>query len=229
MTLDLYSWATPNGHKVHILMEELDVPYKMHPVDIFSGEQFSDSFGALTLNRRIPVLVDSDGKSPLPIFESGAIMLHLAEKFQRFIPTDTAGRSSTIQWLMWQMAGLGPMLGQGQHFWTYAREKYPYSIDRYTKEGDRLLQVMEKQLSDKEYLAGDYSIADMACFPWVRIHKLANLTLEDKPNLKRWYGDIRARPAVDRGLALLREHLTGVPNTDSAHDVMFGKTQFLKR
>lgn len=226
---DVYSWATPNGHKVHILLEELGIDYNLIPVNIFEGEQFSEEFGEINPNRRIPALVDNDYEEPLPIFETGAIMLHLAEKHERFIGQGVSGRSRVIQWLMWQMAGLGPMLGQGQHFHFYAREKHPYSIDRYTNEGERLLLVMERQLEKSPFLAEEYSIADMACFPWVRIHKLANLSLEDKPNLRRWYGDIRGRPAVDRALALLREHLTGVPDTDAAHDVMFGKTQFEKR
>jgi GST-like protein len=172
--------------------------------------------------------VDTQGPdgAPLRIFESGAILIHLAEKFGGFLPAAARGRSEAIQWLMWQMAGLGPMLGQGQHFSQYAKEKYPYAIDRYTNEGQRLLSVMDRHLAEHEYLADEYSIADIACFPWIRIHKLANLSIESCPNLKRWYGVIRKRPAVERGLNLLREHLTGVPKTETAHEVMFGKTQF---
>ncbi len=231
MALELYTWATPNGHKAQIMLEELGVDYELRPVNIFDGEQFAEGFGRINPNRRIPVLVDSSlpGEPPLPVFESGAILLYLAEKYDRFLPGSTRGRSEAIQWLMWQMGGLGPMLGQGQHFWSYAREKYPYSIERYTKEGRRLLEVMETQLAEREFMAGEYSIADIACFPWVRIHKLANLSIEDLPNLRRWYGAIRTRPAVDRGMNILRDQLTGVPNTDRAHDVMFGKTQFTKR
>jgi len=231
MGLELYTWATPNGHKVQIMLEELGVDYILCPVNIFEGEQFGDWFAEISPNRRIPALVDSTapGEPPLAIFESGAILLHLAETFGRFIPQDRPGRSATIQWLMWQMAGLGPMLGQGQHFYTYARERHPYAIDRYTREGDRLLAVMEARLADREFLADDYSIADMACFPWVRIHKLANLSLDEFPHLRRWYGTIRKRPAVERGLSILRDHLTGVPDTDKAHDVMFGATQYRPR
>jgi GST-like protein len=228
VTLDLYTWATPNGHKPQILLEELGVLYTLKPVDIFKGEQLTEEFRQLNPNRRIPVLVDSDDPSepPLCVFESGAILLHLADKFGKFIPTSRRGRSVVVQWLIWQMSGLGPMLGQGQHFFTYATEKHPYSIDRYAKEGQRLLAVMDRHLQEHEFLADEYSIADIACFPWVRIHKLANCSIESLSNLKRWYGAIRTRPAVNRGLNVLREHLTGVPNTAEAHDVMFGKTQF---
>ncbi len=231
MTLQLYTWPTPNGHKAQIMLEELGVAYELCPVNIFEGEQFSDAYRKINPNRRIPALVDATDPSgpPLCVFESGAILLHLAEKYGRFIPAHAQGRMAAIQWLMWQVGGLGPMLGQGQHFWTYAKEKHPYSISRYTKEGERLLAVMEDHLGAHEFLADDYSIADIACFPWVRIHKLANLSLEGMPNLQRWYGAIRGRPAVKRGLDILRNHLTGVPNTERAHDVMFGKSQFSKR
>jgi GSH-dependent disulfide-bond oxidoreductase len=227
MTLSLYTWATPNGHKPQILLEELAVPYEVKAVNIFTGEQLTDEFRQINPNRRIPALVDTlDGNEPpLRIFESGAILLYLAEKFQRFLPTSARGRYEAINWVMWQMGSLGPMLGQGQHFWTYAADKHPYSIERYTKEGYRLLEVMDWQLSSREYLAGEYSIADIACFPWVRIHKLANLSIERLSNLARWYGAVRKRPAVGRGLEILRDHLTGVPNTKEAHDIVFGKSQ----
>jgi GST-like protein len=228
VTLELYTWATPNGHKPQIMLEELGVPYTLKPVNIFKGEQFTEEFRRINPNRRIPVLLDMSqaDDAPLRVFESGAILLHLAEKFGRFLPSTARGRSEAISWLMWQMAGLGPMLGQGQHFWTYAKEKHPYSVDRYTKEGHRLLAVMDRHLAEHEFLADDYSIADIACFPWVRIHKLANLNIKELANLKRWFGTIRRRPAVERGLDLLREHLTGVPNTEAAHEVMFGKAQY---
>jgi GSH-dependent disulfide-bond oxidoreductase len=228
VTLELYSWPTPNGHKPQIMLEELGVPYSLEPVDIFKGAQLTEEFRRINPNRRIPVLIDATnaGEPPLRIFESGAILLHLAEKFGRFLPPTARGRSEAIQWLMWQMGGLGPMVGQAQHFWTYATEKHQYSIDRYTREGQRLLGVMDRHLAHHEFLAGEYSIADMACFPWVRVHKLANLSIEALPNVRRWYGTIRNRPAVNRGLNIMREHLTGVPNTAAAHEVMFGKTQF---
>jgi GSH-dependent disulfide-bond oxidoreductase len=228
MTLELYTWATPNGHKPQILFEELGVPYTLKPVNIFKGEQLTEEFRRINPNRRIPVLLDKTGSdvAPLRIFESGAILLHLAEKFGRFLPATAHGRSEAISWLMWQMGGLGPMVGQSQHFWSYAKEKHPYSIDRYTKEGRRLLGVMDRHLVEHDFLADEYSIADIACFPWVRIHKLANLTIEEYPHLKRWYAAIRQRPAVERGLAVLREHLTGVPNTEAAHEIMFGEIQF---
>jgi GSH-dependent disulfide-bond oxidoreductase len=228
MALELYTWATPNGHKPQILLEELAVSYEIKPVNIFAGEQLTEAFRRINPNRRIPALVDTDGPDgkPLPVFESGAILLHLAEKYGRFLTSSPRGRSEAIQWLMWQMAGLGPMVGQGQHFWSYAKEKHPYSIDRYTKEGQRLLSVMDRHLRKHEFLADEYSIADIACFPWVRIHKLANLTIEGLPHLQRWYGAIRCRPAVDRGLDVLRKHLTGIPDTASAREIMFGETQY---
>lgn len=228
MDFELYTWATPNGHKVHIMFEELGVRYDLKPVNIFKGEQLTEAFAAINPNRRIPVLIDRSvpGERPMRVFESGAILLHLAEKFGQLLPRSKHGRSEAIQWLMWQMAGLGPMLGQGQHFFTYATEKHPYAIERYSKEGRRLLTVMDRQLAEHEYLADEYSIADIACFPWVRIHKLANASMEGLEHLKRWYGAIRTRPAVGRGLEVLREYLTGVPNTKEAHDVMFGAKQF---
>jgi GST-like protein len=227
MALKIYSWATPNGQKVHILLEELGIPYELHPVNIFQGEQMTEDFRAVNPNRRIPAMVDEDAEGgPLRVFESGAMLLYLATKHAAFLPADPAGRWEAIAWLMWQMGGLGPMLGQGQHFHTYASEKHPYSIERYTNEGHRLLGVMERRLADHEYLAGSYSIADMACFPWVRIHKLANLSLEQLPNVRRWYGAIRSRPAVERGMEILRQHLTGVPREEKAREVMFGATQF---
>jgi GSH-dependent disulfide-bond oxidoreductase len=228
VTLQLYTWATPNGHKPQILLAELEVEYEIKPVNIFKGEQLTEMFRQINPNRQIPVLVDNTGAdaAPLRVFESGAIPLHLAEKFGRFLPASVRGRSEAIQWLMWQIAGLGPVLGQGQHFWSYAKEKQAYAIDRYTKEGQRLLSVMDRHLQEHEYLADDYSIADIACFPWVRIHELANLSLDSCPNLQRWYGAVRRRPAVERGLNILREHLSGVPGTAEAHEVMFGETQF---
>ncbi len=231
MTLELYTWATPNGHKPQILLEELGVPYRIVPVDIFKGAQMTPEFFAINPNRRIPALLDhvEEGSKPVRVFESGAILLYLAEKFGRFLPADRHLRQEAINWLMWQMAGLGPMLGQGQHFWTYAAEKHPYAIDRYTNEGGRLLAVMDAHLARHEYLADEYSIADIACFPWVRIHKLANLSLDEFAHVRRWYGDIRGRPAVQRGLDLLRQHLTGVPDEKEAREIMFGATQFQRR
>jgi GST-like protein len=227
MTLKLYTWATPNGQKVHITLEELGLAYELKPVNIFEGEQMQDAFKAITPNRRIPVLVDTDAPGgPLRIMESGAIMLYLADKHGQLIPQDTHGRWQAIQWLMWQMGGLGPMMGQAQHFFHYAMDKHPYAIARYTNEAGRLLAVMDAELAQREFLAGDYSIADIACFPWVRIHKLAGQSLDNFAHVRRWYGAIRTRPAVDRGMAVLREHLTGVPRTQEAHDIMFGSRQF---
>lgn len=228
MSFALYTWATPNGHKPQIMLEELGVPYEVKPVNIFKGEQMADEFRQINPNRRIPVLIDGseEYQPPLRVFESGAILLHLAEKFGRFLPKSARGRSEAIQWLMWQMGGLGPMFGQAQHFCTYATEKYPYSMERYSKEASRLCEVMDWHLGQREYLADEYSIADIACFPWVRVHKMAHVSIEAFPHLARWYGAIRNRPAVDRGLGVLRDQLTGVPRTKEAHDIMFGETQF---
>lgn len=231
MTIELYTWATPNGHKPQIMLEELGVPYDLKPINIFKGEQFSDAFYAINPNRRIPVLIDRTvaEEPPLRVFESGAILLYLAEKYDRFLPKNARGRAEAISWLMWQMGGLGPMVGQGQHFWTYADEKHEYAIKRYTNEGHRLLAVMDRHLAEHEYLADKYSIADIACMPWVRVHKLANLSTEDFSNVRRWYGDVRKRPAVERGMNILRENLTGVPNEAEAHEIMFGDTQYRRR
>ena len=191
------------------------MPYAVRPVNIFAGEHLADAFGQINPNRRIPALVDR-GRPDGPVqrvFESGAILLYLAEKYGQFLPPTAEGRFEAIQWLMWQMAGLGPILGQAQHFWTYAKDKHPYSIDRYTKEGRRLFSVMDRHLAAHEFLADSYSIADIACFPWVRIHKLANLSLEDFPHLRRWYGAIWTRPAVERGL----KNLAREPDRRAGH------------
>ncbi|MCB1514264.1 MAG: glutathione S-transferase N-terminal domain-containing protein [Hyphomicrobiaceae bacterium] len=197
--IDLYYWTTPNGHKITIFLEEAGLPYEIKPIDINAGQQFKPEFLEISPNNRIPAIVDhapADGGKPLSLFESGAILLYLAEKTGGFLPSDLRGRTETLQWLFWQMGGLGPMAGQNHHFRLFAPEKIDYAIDRYVKETARLYGVMDKQLAQHEYLAGDYSIADMACFPWIVPYERQAQKLTDFPNLKRWFDAMRARPAV---------------------------------
>ena len=197
--LELLTSETPNGWKVAIMLEELGVPYKVTPISLSDRVQREDWYIALNPNGRIPTLVDHD-EDDFAIFESGAILIYLAEKFGRFLPTDVKGRSRVIQWLMWQMSGLGPMMGQATVFNRYFAEKLPSVIDRYVRESRRLLEVMDAQLANNEYLAGDYSIADIACFPWVRGYDWACVDIGGLDNLKRWFDAIAERPAVQRGL-----------------------------
>ncbi|MFA5966481.1 MAG: glutathione S-transferase N-terminal domain-containing protein [Sphingomonas sp.] len=197
--LELLTSETPNGWKVAILLEELGVPYKVTPISLTNRVQKEDWYVALNPNGRIPTLIDHDD-GDFAIFESGAIMIYLAEKFGRFLPRDVHGRSRVIQWLMWQMSGLGPMMGQATVFNRYFDEKLPKVIDRYVRESRRLFEVMDRRLADNRYLAGDYSIADIACFPWVRGHEWAQVPMDGFDHLLRWYDEIGARPAVQRGL-----------------------------
>ncbi|MGK4007602.1 glutathione S-transferase N-terminal domain-containing protein [Sorangium sp. So ce1036] len=225
--IDLYYWPTPNGWKVSILLEELGLPYKVIPVNIGRGEQFKPEFLAISPNNRMPAIVDHDpegGGAPVSVFESGAILLYLAEKSGKLIPSDVRGRYEVIQWLMWQMGGLGPMSGQAGHFRQYAQEKIPYAIDRYTNEVRRLYGVMDKRLADRPYLAGEYSIADIASFPWAKLHEMYGWQLDDLPNLRRWIEAVRARPAVERGLAVGSELRNQSPALDEeARKWLFGK------
>ena len=226
--ITLYTWPTPNGQKVQILLEELGLEYEVRPVNIITGDQFAPDYLALNPNNKVPTIVDPDGPEgrPFTVFETGAILLYLAERHRRFLPPNPGSRSEVIQWLMWQMGGLGPMLGQAQHFHSYAKEKVPYAISRYTREGRRLLEVMEKRLADRAYLVDSYSIADIACFPWVRVHKMANQTIDDLPNVSRWYSTIRERPAVGAGLAVLRENWVSVITSNRAKETLFGDAQY---
>lgn len=204
--IELYYWATPNGHKVTMLLEETGLPYRVHPVNISTGEQFDPAFLAIAPNNRIPAVVDTapqDHGAPLSLFESGAILLYLAEKTGQFIPSDLRGRAEVLQWLFWQMGGLGPMAGQNHHFVGYAPEQVPYAIRRYVNETARLYGVMNKRLADRAYLAGDaYSIADMAAYPWVVPHERQQQDLNDFPHLQRWFEAIGARPATIRAYAV---------------------------
>ena len=202
--IDFYTWTTPNGRKVSIMLEECGLPYRVHKVDIGKGEQFRPEFLAINPNNRIPAIVDADGPEgkPFPLFESGAILVYLAGKTGRFLPESTAGKYVALQWLMFQMGGVGPMFGQAHHFLRAAPEPVPYGIKRYTDETRRLYGVLDKRLGEAPFLAGEYSIADMATFPWVARHEWHKVALGDFPNVKRWYDTIALRPAVVRGMAV---------------------------
>ncbi|ROL63912.1 thiol:disulfide oxidoreductase [Pseudomonas chlororaphis] len=207
--IDLYYWTTPNGHKISLFLEEAGLPYKLHPVNISQGEQFKPEFLKIAPNNRIPAIVDQqpdDGGAPLSLFESGAILLYLAEKTGKFLPTDLRGRQEALQWLFWQMGGLGPMAGQNHHFSRFAPEKIPYAIKRYVDETARLYGVLDRRLADREFVAGqDYSIADMAIYPWIVSHQWQGQHLEDFPNVQRWFNRIKARPATERAYALVAQ------------------------
>ena len=225
--IDLHYWTTPNGHKITIFLEETGLPYRITPVNIGKGEQFNPEFLAISPNNRIPAIVDEDpkdGGAPISVFESGAILLYLAEKTGKFIPSDIRGRVEVLQWLFWQIGGLGPMAGQNHHFGTYAPEKIPYAIDRYRNETNRLYGVLNKRLADRPFLAGDYTIADMASYPWIVPHERQGQRLEDFPNLKRWFETIRQRPATKRAYEKAAK-INSAPNgnPDSAK-ILFGQT-----
>lgn len=230
--IDLYYWTTPNGHKITIFLEETGLPYTIKPIDIGKGEQFQPEFLKISPNNRIPAIVDNDpadGGGPLSIFESGAILEYLADKSGQFLPRDVRGRAEVMQWLFWQMGGLGPMLGQNHHFRGYTAEKIPYAIERYTKETERLYGVLDERLEDREFVAGDYSIADMACYPWIALYERQGQNLDDFPNLKRWFGAIYERPAVKRAYALARQvnpNARGM--TEEAKKILFGQGRRLR-
>ncbi len=224
--IDLYYWPTPNGWKMTIMLEECGLPYRVVPVAIGRGDQFKPEFQSLNPNGRMPAMIDHEplgGDGPLAIFESGAMLLYLAEKTGRFMPKDVKGRYRVTQWLMWQVGGLGPMLGQNGHFVLYAPEKVPYAMDRYTREAKRLYAVLDGELGRTgDCIAGDYSIADMACFPWIMTHKAQGLRLDDYPHLKRWYTSLRGREALQRGLAVGKEWRAPQMD-DEAKRVLFGQ------
>jgi GST-like protein len=232
MTIDVWTWPTPNGHKVHIALEEMALPYNVIPVSIGAGDQFKPEFLAITPNHRIPAIVDPDGPGgkKLELFESGAILIYLAEKTGKLIPTDPVARLKCLQWLMFQMGGVGPMFGQYNHFANYAPEKLPYAITRYTNEVARLHRVLDKRLSEAAYLAGDeYSIADIATFPWIRNADRRGVNLDEYPSVKRWHDAIAARPAVQRGVEVLSDSQRRGPMTDAERENMFGAKQFAAR
>lgn len=224
--IDLYYWPTPNGLKIKLFLEETGLQYRTIPVDIGKGEQFDPAFLAIAPNNRIPAVVDhspAEGDRPLSLFESGAILLYLAEKTGRLIPADVRGRAEVLQWLFWQMGGLGPMAGQNGHFNVYAPEKVPYAIERYEKETNRLYGVLDRRLRDRDFIAGEYSIADIACYPWIVPHESHHQDLDDFPDLKRWFEAIRVRPATQRAYEGVS---TGKrpPLTDEERRVLFGQS-----
>lgn len=226
--IDLYFWTTPNGYKVLTFLEETGIPYRIVPVNISKGEQFEAEFLQISPNNKIPAIIDNSPghpRVPIPLFESGAILLYLAEKTGRFLPKNVAGRNDVLQWLFWQMGGLGPMLGQNLHFGQYAPEKIPYAIDRYVNESKRLFEVMDRQLTNREFIAGDYSIADMASYPWVFKHPYLQLQLDEFPNLTRWYQTIGQRPAVARAYEIGANINTTPTVTEESKKILLGQRQ----
>jgi GSH-dependent disulfide-bond oxidoreductase len=225
--IELHYWTTPNGHKISIFLEEVGIPYKIVPVDIRAGDQFRPEFLRISPNNRIPAIIDTEptgGGAPISIFESGAILVYLAEKTRKFLPTDIRERFDVLQWVFWQMGGLGPMAGQNHHFSQYAPEKIPYAIERYQKETNRLYGVLNRRLSGKDFIGNEYSIADMAAYPWIVPHERQGQKLEDFPNLKRWFESVRQRPAVRRAYALA-EGINTKPTVDEeSRKVLFGQT-----
>ena len=224
--IDLYFWTTPNGYKPMLFLEETGVPYTIVPVNIGKGEQFAPGFLKISPNNRIPAIVDhrpAGGGTPVSVFESGAILLYLAEKTGRFLPADVAGRTEVLQWLFWQMGGLGPMLGQNLHFSAYAPDKIPYAIERYAKETERLYGVLDRRLAGSEFVAGDYSIADMAIYPWILRLTREGQNLEEFPHLKRWFETIAARPATIRAYAKGKAVNTTPTITEESKKLLFGQ------
>ena len=226
--IDLYYWTTPNGHKITIFLEETGVPYTIHPINISKGEQFQQAFLAISPNNRIPAIVDhepADGGAPLSLFESGAILQYLAEKSGQLLPRDLRGRWEALQWLYWQMGGLGPFAGQNHHFRHYAAEKHPYAIDRYVRETGRLYAVLNKRLADRAFIASEYSIADIACYPWVQPVRQGQ-DIDAFPHLARWLADIKARPAVERAYALAPKINTKPAVHDAkSREILFGQSK----
>ena len=222
--IELYYWPTPNGWKISIFLEEASLPYTVRPVNIMAGDQFKPEFLTISPNNKMPTIVDPDGPDgqPIALFESGAILMYLAEKTGQFMPSAPRDRYVVLQWLMFQMGGIGPMLGQAHHFRQYAPEKIPYAVDRYTNEASRLYGVLNKRLAAVEYVAGDYSIADMAIFPWIVPYERQGQDLKDYPHLQRWFQAIQARPAVHRGLALLKSDRGSAKMDDEARKNLFG-------
>ena len=230
--IDLYTWPTPNGHKVHIMLEETGIPYRVHPINIGAGEQFTPAFLKISPNNKMPAMVDPDGPGgmPLSMFESGAMLIYLASKSGKFLPEDLAQKWSTLSWLMFQMGGVGPMLGQAHHFLGYAPERIPYAMDRYKNEANRLYGVIDRRLGETKYIACDeYTIADMAIVPWLRYPDRQGVEVGEYPRLKKWRDAILERPAVKRAVEVLAERRRPGPHTDKEREILFGKTQYAKR
>jgi len=225
--IELYYWTTPNGHKITMFLEEAGLDYTIHPVNIGTGDQFKPEFLRLAPNNRIPAIRDTapaDGGEPIGIFESGAILHYLAEKTGQFLPKDLRGRTETMQWLFWQMGGLGPMLGQNHHFRTYAPEKLEYAITRYENETNRLYGVLNKRLADRAFMAGDYSIADMASYPWIVPYERQGQNLDDFPHLKRWFFEIKERPATIRAYEKAKDVSQTATVNEESRKILFGQT-----
>ncbi|MEQ8349243.1 MAG: glutathione binding-like protein [Sneathiellaceae bacterium] len=225
--IDVHYWPTPNGHKVTLWLEETGTPYTLHGVNIGKGEQFEPGFLKIAPNNRMPAIVDhapADGGAPVSVFESGAILLYLADKTKQFIPADLRGRTQCLEWLFWQMGGLGPMAGQNHHFHVYAPEKIPYAMDRYRNETARLYAVLNKQLAGRDFLCGAYSIADMASYPWIVPHERQGQKLDDFPNLKAWFQRIWDRPATERAYRRAKEFQTTTEPSEEAKKILFGQT-----
>ena len=223
--IDLFYWPTPNGFKISIMLEECGLPYRIKPVNIGKGDQFTPEFLALNPNNRMPVIVDQDAPGgPLSIFESGAILVYLAEKTGKFLPAETHKRFDVLQWLFWQMAGLGPMAGQAGHFLTYQEGKHAYATERYSNEYGRLLAVIERRLRDRDYLAGEYSIADMACLPWASPYERLGQGLDKLPRVGAWLERLKARPAVQRGMEVGKDLRSDKPLTDEQRRMLYGQT-----
>jgi len=226
--IDLYYWPTPNGHKITLFLEEAALDYRIHPIDISAGDQFKPEFLAFSPNNRMPAIIDNepaDGREPVSVFESGAILLYLTEKVGQFLPTDIRGRKTVMEWLFWQVGGLGPMAGQNHHFGLYAPEKISYAIDRYVKETNRLYGVLDRRLANRAFIAGEsYTIADMACYPWIVPWKRQQQNLDDFPNLRRWFELIAARPATVRAYAKGEPYSSRPAVTDEGKKILFGQT-----
>jgi len=223
--IDLYYWPTPNGHKITVFLEEAGVPYQIKPVDIGAGDQFKPEFLAFSPNNRMPAIIDhapADDGEPISVFESGAILLYLAEKTGKFLSTDIRKKKTAMEWLFWQMGGFGPMLGQNHHFARYAPEKIQYAIDRYHRETERLYGVLNKRLESREFIADDYGIADMACYPWAAAHDWHYISLENYPNVKRWHDAIKQRPAVIKAYELGEQYKRKTEMTPEMKKILFG-------
>ncbi len=229
--IDLYTWPTPNGHKIHIMLEETGLAYRIHPINIGEGDQFKPEFLKISPNNKMPAIVDSDGPDgkPMPLAESGAILIYLAAKTGKFLPKGIRERYSVLQWLMFQMGHIGPMLGQAHHFRAYAKEKLTYPIERYTKEANRLYGVLDRRLGESEFVGcGEYSIADIATMPWLRSHERQGVAMDEYPNVKRWFDKMNARPAVQRGLKVLAHVRRPPPDDPKWQENMFGAAQYAK-
>jgi GST-like protein len=225
--IELYYWPTPNGHKITMFLEEAGLPYEIRPVDISAGDQLKPEFLAISPNNRMPAIVDHDppgGGEPVSVFESGAILMYLAEKTGRFLPTDVRGRKAVLEWLFWQVGGLGPMAGQNHHFVQYAPEKIPYAMNRYVNETNRLYGVLDRQLAGRDYIAGEYSIADMACYPWIVPHECQQQNLDEFSNVKSWFERVRVCPATMRAYQKGEPYMNRPAVTEEGKKILFGQT-----